>query len=263
MKTDNQQMLSNDEFIILLKNGYVPYGDAEEDGSGRNALQSKEGDTFIYDYEPRAKAVTHPNGEPTLLTVTQQNWSNPAPDVAVHDFVSRQTANSEFSHWVFSDEVLVERVQARFHEQRPGYRDGVIIVPIDANGVYCPIRKLRNNDTLIVEYKPRRDGESPRRHEYLDGVNKAAACHVEVVLYHRDVLYESGEQAYGRWNIISVNAGVDLEDLNAPMKPETLLHNHFGSDGGTDTQMDAEAFVKELERSFNYWKTRALCRPTK
>jgi hypothetical protein len=44
---------------------------------------------------------------------------------------------------------------------------------------------------------------------------------------------------------------------NEPMKPGTLMHNHFGSDGGTSTQMSPEAFEKLLRKGFEYWKDKA------
>jgi len=39
----------------------------------------------------------------------------------------------------------------------------------------------------------------------------------------------------------------------------TLMHNHFGSDGGTDTKMSDSDFAAAMEVSFNYWKNKGMC----
>ena len=43
-----------------------------------------------------------------------------------------------------------------------------------------------------------------------------------------------------------------------PINPMTLMHNHFGSDGGTDTHLSDKDFVIMLREGFEFWKDKAM-----
>ena len=63
----------------------------------------------------------------------------------------------------------------------------------------------------------------------------------------------------GNWEIISINASPIEGSSGTPITPETLMYNHFGGDGGTDTKLSDKEFVKMLRDSFEFWKDKVLC----
>ena len=194
--------------------------------------------------------------------------------VAFNSFVRRQTAQSEFSHWTISDDEMINRVKdaaLRPGGATKGYRDGVMLahIKVESGDFYTGVIKLRDGDKLVGEYKARRKGEEPRKSLYVQTqqsyvprkiVEKTAATHVDVVLYHHDVLTPDGDaETNSDWEIVSVNAR-DTE-AEQPIHPMTLMHNHFGSDGGTDTKMTSAEFEALLREGFEYWKNRAMLAP--
>jgi len=146
---------------------------------------------------------------------------------------------------------------------RPGYCDGVLLVSLLAEGFTCPVVELVEGDRLVGVYTARRAGEEPRKQVQVvrAGAEQAPAKSVEVVLYASTLLAEDGdndlEAVEGNFEIVSINASVD-EGGDEPMAPETLMANHFGESGGTDTQMSDKEFVEALRRSREFWRGRAL-----
>ena len=89
------------------------------------------------------------------------------------------------------------------------------------------------------------------------GVKKNEATHVDVILYHHDVLAEDDDsEAEDGWEVISIN-GRDTP-WDQPIHPETLMYNHFYQDGGTKTLMSDAEFTDQMRASFLYWKDKAL-----
>ena len=177
-------------------------------------------------------------------------------NIAFNTFVRRQTAESSFSHWEIQDDLLIDKVKNNFFCKKPGYRDGVIIVPIDPQGFFSSVTKLKDGDTLVGEYKSRRIGEEPRVSIRSKG-QKMPAKSVDVVLYRKDVLAEKNENTTdAEWEIVSINAST--EDGGTPIHPNTLIANHFELSGGTATKMNNEQFVDALRVSFLYWKDKAM-----
>ncbi len=77
------------------------------------------------------------------------------------------------------------------------------------------------------------------------------------MLFSREVLEAGGDPATGAdYDIISVNA--QLTEGDEAIHFLTLMHNHFGSDGGTDTKMSSEEFETAMRESFAFWKDHAL-----
>lgn len=60
--------------------------------------------------------------------------STDAPTVEVGSFVRRQTRESRFSYFDGSWEQLEALVVAYWSERKPGYRDGVVLVPVPVEG---------------------------------------------------------------------------------------------------------------------------------
>ena len=215
--------------------------------------------------------------------------------IALSDFVRRQTAGSRFSHFAGTDAELLRRVEENFSKAKPGYRDGVLLVPVDPDGFFTSTVLLREGDKFEGVYEPRQKGEAPRKHITVIGGKKAPAIRVEIVLYRKDVLAEGKENTMvcpncegagvldtpgteyifghpvscncsafekvpiAEWEIISNNAPPTEEP--EPMSVGTLLANHFhvegSNDGGTSTGMSDAELVAALRKSFTYWRDKA------
>lgn len=161
---------------------------------------------------------------------------------------------------------LVRLVEANFHLRRPGYRDGVVLVPVpvatpDGRPTFtCPIVELKEGDTLFGSFRARRPGETPRKALNVPYRWGTDALFCDIVLYSRETLEEGDEERTGAdWDIITILGKLDNEDM--PMPPETLMANHFGADGGTATNMSPEEFEAALRKSFEFWKGRATLAP--
>ena len=116
------------------------------------------------------------------------------------------------------------------------------------------------------KFEARREGEDPRKVvTAIEASNKLPARRVDLVLYASTVLAEEGSNELpaeeGNWEIISINANPFNGEM--PIAPDTLMHNHFGSDGGTDTNLSDEDFVNTLRDSFEFWKDKVLCGETR
>lgn len=176
--------------------------------------------------------------------------------IEFNSFVRRQTVESPFSHWTLSDGTLLELVQANLDKAKAGYRDGVILVPVPAEGFFSSVIQLQAGDKLHGEFKARRDGEEPRKTLHAVG-QKIPAKSVDVVLYSKAVLAEGKENSTDAdWEIVSINASPEAGDL--PIMPDTLMANHFKLSGGTATNMSDSEFVAALRQSVLYWKDKAL-----
>ena len=173
---------------------------------------------------------------------------------------NRQTEDSPLTHWEISNTRLVELAEAELEAGRTkaGYRDGVVLVSVDPAGFKTGIVELNDGDQLVGEYSSRREGETPRISIYVAGdKGKQNAKMVEVVLYRHDVLAENNEnETDAEWEIVSVNGHPTPEP--APIAPNTLMHNHFGSDGGSNTNMTAQEFEAAMKESFEYWKNKGM-----
>lgn len=195
--------------------------------------------------------------------------------VHVNSFVKRQTPESEFSHYVGPGtiphgEELWENLRANIEtlvEQglgvEPGYRDGVILVHCEPSYFMSGVVQLHEGDELRGSFKARREGEEPRKSVGVVGGWKMPAKAAFVVLYASTVLAEGGDNELpaeeGNWEIISLNASPVEGEM--PISPMVLMHNHFGSDGGTDTHLSDSEFVALLRESFNFWKDKAMVAP--
>ncbi len=196
-------------------------------------------------------------------------------------FVKRQTKASRFSHWEISDEALLRLVVENWEKRKPGYRDGVVLVPVPPEGFFTSTVVLKPGDRLRGGYEPRIEGEEPRKFVCLDttkGIEvqaweavshpKPPAVAVDIVLYRKDVLDEDGDwnpvgepaesgDLEGDWLVISVNAHPSIE-TEVPIEPDTLIANHFHLDGGTETHMTDSEFVAALRKSVLYWKDKTV-----
>ena len=178
------------------------------------------------------------------------------PNIEVSHFVQRQTAASRFSHYTGSWEEVRKLATDCFDQAKPGYREGVLLVPVPAEGFLSGVVTLKEGDTLQGSFEARQDGEEPRKNVQTKG-EKQPAKHVDIVLYHADVLDENNERSSdAEWEIISINARITDEEM--PMHPSTLMYNHFEMSGGTATEMSDGEFVSALHKSFAYWRDKSF-----
>ena len=181
--------------------------------------------------------------------------------IKITNFVRRQTPESQFSHWTISDNELIERVLRNLPNAQPGYREGVILVPVEPEGFVSKVVSLSAGDSFVGEYVARREGEEPRKSSFRTNQGGSPAKTVWVVLYAHHVLAEKNEnESDADFEIVSVNASPSKDDKPAPMPPETLMANHFEMSGGTATKMSDSEFVAALRESVLYWKDKIAVR---
>jgi len=184
--------------------------------------------------------------------------------IVANPFVVRQTADSPFSCFTGEGgwDTLLDRIRAAFAAGavRNGYRDGVVLVDIAPEDILSGVVTLTDGAELVGAYKARRKGEEPRQQVLAKGATKMPALSAYAVLYRADVLAEGGDNTLpadsGGWELISLNASPVEGDM--PIDPMVLMHNHFGSSGGTATGMDDEQFVAALRTAFAWWKDKAM-----
>jgi hypothetical protein len=186
---------------------------------------------------------------------------NKMAPIHVTNFVRRQTPDSQFTHWTVSDNELVDRVLRNLDKAQAGYREGVILVPVEPEGFFSKVVSLKKGDEFFGEYVSRRNGEEPRKSSFLKGQATPAET-VWVVLYAHHVLREKNEnESNADYEIVSVNGSPSKDTEPPPMPPETLIANHFEMSGGTATKMSDSEFVKSLRESVNYWKDKINVKP--
>ena len=182
-------------------------------------------------------------------------------NIIVSDFVMRQTPESRFSHYEGTWQELQKHVEDNFKHRIAGYRNGVVLVPVPVEGHYSGVVQLQSGSRLTGGFEARREGESPRKFMTSIGAQKLPAKQVNVILYASEVLAEDNDNHLppdpGNWEIISVNSSPTEDE--PPIDPMILMHNHFGSDGGTATGMSDKDFVETLRIAFEYWKDKAMC----
>lgn len=180
--------------------------------------------------------------------------------IAMSDFAKgRHTKEGKYSYFDGTDQELIQLVEANFSKARPGYRDGVIKIPVPPDKFYSSTIQMTEGMEFSGVYAPRRPGEKP----YMQWSSKAPAGKmlakaVEIILYRHDVLMEGNEaSADSDWEIISINASPwELkEGEEEPMRPETLMRNYFKEEGGTEMKgVTPEQFVEMLRKSREYWR---------
>lgn len=153
---------------------------------------------------------------------------------------------------------LLPEIEANFHRSRPGYREGVILVPLHPKNFKGVIRTLQPGDFLIGKYESRTPGETPRKTIKSPCLRPDPITAVDAVLYSRTTLQEGNEcsDLSADYEVITLLAKIDQAEQ--PMPPETLMANHFLDDGGTATNMSPEEFETALKKSYEFWRGRAL-----
>lgn len=171
--------------------------------------------------------------------------------VAVNNFVLRQTAESRFSHFDGEWHDLAALVRDHLRHGKPGYKDGVLLVPVPEDGFFSGVVEVTPETKLEAAFTARREGEEPFVQVVAVGGEKLPAKVVEIVLYRHDVL---GDEAVtdAEWEIVSINARATEEP--EPLTPMAMARNFLESPGGTTAAYTAIEFARSIE----YWSKRAM-----
>ena len=188
--------------------------------------------------------------------------------VVINEFVKRQTPNSGYSYrsglgWDCDWDDVLDDIMSNFDKAYTGSISGVLYVPLDPEKYRTAVRVLEDGAELYGRFKVRegQEGKEEPRKSFrtcIQGGDDAKVAYA--VLYSSAKLEEQHRQlepVEGNWELISINASPVEGEM--PIHPETLMHNHFGSSGGSATGMSDEEFLKQLRESFDWWKDKAMC----
>ncbi len=134
--------------------------------------------------------------------------------VKINELVKRQTKDSKFTHFEGSWRDLEILAERWFPIAKPGYRDGVLLVPLRgelAKRFFCGVVKLQQGDKLVGTYDSRQEGEEPRKSLVL-AKSKYTQAEVEQATWALKLL-EKGE-----YNTEGPNAERNLEEYRAILK---------------------------------------------
>tara|TARA_Y100001970_G_C14228245_1_gene856989 strand:- start:1772 stop:2356 length:585 start_codon:yes stop_codon:yes gene_type:complete len=189
-----------------------------------------------------------------------------ANTVHVSNYIRRQTEESKFSHTSRTWDQVADEVKANIEKGTPSkFQPRALEVPINPSDCYTSVTTLVQGQSMQASFESRFKGEAPRKtisaiREFDTDPDKMEAKSAFVVIYPSTLLAEDGqnelEPVEGNWEMISLNASPTIEAT--PIAPDTLMHNHFGSDGGTATGLSDADFVSALRESFTFWKDKAM-----
>lgn len=172
--------------------------------------------------------------------------------VEINTFVERQTKNSRFSYYAGTTEELIRLVEDNFDKANQGYKDGVLMVPVPAEGFYSAVCKIYEDSILESRMESRRAGEEPVLVTVVKNGRKLPAKEVNIVLYRHDILGDDASTD-AEWEIISINAS--LIEGGEPMTPAAMARNMLVKAGGTEAHYTAEQFAEAVW----FWSQHAMC----
>jgi hypothetical protein len=173
--------------------------------------------------------------------------------IKANPFVTRQTQSSPYGYFQGTWEELEALVTKHLAEARPGYRDGVLLVPVPPDGFFSSTVSVTKDTPLTASFVARRPNEEPYIKVNASGGSKQPAVAVDIVLYRHDVLAEGNEHSCDAdYEIVSINARVTVEP--EPMHPLTMARNMLYLPGGTKATYTAEEFAEAV----HYWSSRCM-----
>lgn len=172
--------------------------------------------------------------------------------VGINSFVKRQTRHSRFSHFEGKLEVVAAMAQEHLSEGVPTNREGILVVPVPADGFFSGVVKVTSTTNLRATFEARCEGEQPFVQVVATGADKLPAAVVELVLYHHTALTPDERTTEDEWELVSINARPTAEC--EPLTPMAMARNFLGLPGGTKAEYTAEEFAKAIE----YWSKRVM-----
>jgi hypothetical protein len=181
-------------------------------------------------------------------------------DIQASNFVKRQTRTSDYSYFMGSWEDLEALARLHFNQQRKGYRDEVILVTVPPEGFFSSVVPITDDVEFDRVFEARVEGEPKFLKTVTYGI-KTPASHVDLVLYHHDLLEDDSDATGSEWEIVSINAR--HTDTPYPMAPTTIARNilsgtdHPFGKGGTP---DENTTALELAEAIAFWQTHTTIR---
>lgn len=185
----------------------------------------------------------------------EQSQLHRTPAIGVNSLVLRQTAESRFSHFGGSWDELVTLVEKFLPMASGGYRDGVLLVPVPAEGFFSGVVQATSETPFRTTFESRRPEEAAYLQTVALGGEKLPARAVDVVVYRRDILLEEGADAVSteaRWEIVSINARPTV--YAEPLTPMAMARNFLELPGGTKAEYTPQQFAEAII----YWSQRAM-----
>ena len=187
---------------------------------------------------------------PEMLNVLRQNQPNV---IGISNFVKRQTADSEFTHFDGTWEQLEDCLEGLWRsddiiEWKDGYREGVRLISVNPSRFYTHTDfEMFEGMKLSAEYRKvtGREHEPPKVITKIEEP-KQRCNYVDIVLYRWDVLEEDGDRTdkNAMWEVISINGRMTKED--PPMDPMTIVRNWKHLPGGTEMKGKTPEEVLEM-----------------
>lgn len=171
--------------------------------------------------------------------------------IEINNFAKRQTRESRFSYYAGTTEELINLVEENFNKAKAGYKDGILMVPVPAEGFYSAVCKIEEDSVLESRVEARRAGEEPVIVTVVKNGKKLPAKEVNIVLYRHDVL-GTDATSDAEWEIISINAS--LVEGGEPMTPAAMARNMLCKTGGTEANYTAEQFAEAVW----FWSQHAM-----
>ena len=173
------------------------------------------------------------------------------------EFVKRQIPGSGKTYSkILNFEEIAEIAQKKLNSGDfvEGYRDGVIIIEIHdvdiCKKINCPIVKISDKTILKCVVSRRRAWEDSYLQIKAINEKNLSTGKIELILYRKDVLKESNEQATNMdWDLIAVHS-IPKGIKKLPMKPETMMRNQLQLKGGTKGFYSSE----EWAESVHFWQ---------
>ena len=172
--------------------------------------------------------------------------------IGISNLVRRQTKDSRFSFFDGSWDGLAALVERHFDRAQPGYKDGVLLVPVPAEQFFSGVVRITSETMLKATFTARREGEEPYVQLVAVGGEKLPAKAVDIVIYRHDVLGDDASTD-AQWEIVSINARPTEEP--EPLTPTAMMRNMLELPGGTRAVYTAQEFALATR----YWSQHAMC----
>jgi hypothetical protein len=186
--------------------------------------------------------------------------------IEANEFVKRQTPESKFSHFNGTWEDLAALTWLYINDAKPGYRQGVMLVPVPAHMFMTSIVKVGPQTPLEATFVSRQEGEEKHLGTISRNGKKQQAKYVEIVVYGLSVLQEEKPSESGApWQIISINASPTESEV--PFPPISRARNILGLKGGTDAQLEEKTklelveMIVDMARATIFWSQHVMIEP--
>ena len=172
--------------------------------------------------------------------------------IKISKFAKRQTPESKFGYYSGSWSELESLTSNNFDKNKPGYRDGVVLVPVPSIGFFSSLVKLKETDKFHTSYESRQSDEEPALTTTRVGGKKQPANFVDIVLYRSDVLAEDNDRSTDAdCEIISINCSLYE---STPMHPITMMRNELHLAGGTSATYTKAEYLEAIQ----FWSQHAM-----